>query len=95
MRTRCRICERSHQTDTGRGRCIRKAAVWIRNTSTYPVRWALLAHCTGRLTVTLHRNRRDAERARTFIDRTGCGHLCTRHHEILDARGLNLESSTR
>lgn len=93
--TRCRVCGRSHRLPAARGRCIRRGAVWIRNTSTGPVRWALLAHCTGRLTVTLHRNRRDAEHARTVIDRTGCGHQCSRHHEIVDARGLNLESSTR
>lgn len=94
MRTHCRVCGRSHRLPSARGRCIRDAAVWIQNTSTRPARWALLAHCDG-LTVTLHPRRREAENARTFIDRTGCGHLCSRHHEIVDARGLNLEAVTR
>lgn len=93
MMTHCRVCGRSHRTITGRARCIRGTAVWIHRAGPGTVRWALLAHCTGRLTVTLHRSRRDAEQRRQHIDRTGCGHLCTRHHEVLDAAGMNLEGT--
>lgn len=87
--TQCRVCGRSHRSPAAAGRCIRSTAEWIRGTG----RWALLAHCNV-LTVTLHRSRRNAEQARTFIDRTGCGHQCSRHHDIVDARDLNLEEGT-
>lgn len=88
--TRCPTCERRHRTPNATGRCIRDAAEWIHGAG----RWALLAYC-DRLTVTLHPARRDAEQARTFIDRSGCGSRCHRTHLILDTDGMNLDRSPR
>lgn len=55
------------------------AAEWIIGDGHY----ASVARC-GTVTVMLFANPAEAERAKTLIDRTGCGHACRRDHDITD-----------
>lgn len=75
---RCPVCQARHRTIDKTTRCIWRAAEWLRGHGT----WALLAHC-GVFTVTLWATRSGAVSGRRFIDRTGCGSVCTRHHEVV------------
>lgn len=52
-------------------------AVWIVGDGP----WASVAPCRA-LTVALYTTREEAEAARTFIDRYGCGGRCTREHRV-------------
>lgn len=64
-----------------------RKAEWI----TGDGQFALLAHCRV-LTVTLHQTMAQAEESKRFIDRMGCGGLCTNNHEII---ALNITSSKK
>lgn len=75
---RCPVCSVRHRTLAPVTCCVWQAAEWVRGSGT----WALIAHCNV-FTVTLWQTRRDAERFRRAIDRTGCGSVCTRHHQIV------------
>lgn len=84
----CHACGAQHRTPAATGRCHTHHAAWIHGTG----RWACAAYCHT-LTITLHETRRDAENARTAIDRTACGDRCYRDHAVLDTRGMHLEAT--
>lgn len=71
-------CATKHRTTRTLAVCQWPRAVWITGSG----EWALLAHCDV-LKVTLHATEEDAQSSKRFIDRTGCGHACTRRHEIV------------
>ncbi len=53
--------------------------------------FAVLAWC-GRhdeMSYSLWQTREEAEREKAFIDRSGCGGSCIRHHEILEMTKSN------
>ena len=53
-------------------------ALWVEGQG----RYATLAHCGG-LTVELHRTQAEAQQALDVINATGCGHRCSRNHELV------------
>jgi hypothetical protein len=57
------------------------AAAWIAGTGPH----ASVAYCRV-TTVMLHDRPEDADQAKQFIDRFGCGGQCTRRHEVIDLR---------
>ena len=71
-------CERRHRTVRTLVACMIPRAVWIVGTGQY----ALISSCQAP-TVSLHNDVDSAKAALGFIDTYGCGHRCTRRHEIV------------
>ena len=71
-------CERQHRSYETFAKCAFRRAVWITGSGQY----ALVARCRA-LTVTLWEDPQDAEMRKEFIDKTACGGMCTRDHEII------------
>jgi hypothetical protein len=71
-------CEQQHRSHLAMAGCIWKRAVWVHGEGQY----ALVARCQV-LTVTLYPTPEAAGCALEFIDGIGCGHACTRRHEIV------------
>ena len=71
--------EHRHHTYRAVARCLLPAAAWIDGEGA----WGSLAHCDGRLTVQLHKERAEAENSLREIDATGCGGGCERAHEMV------------
>jgi len=74
----CTVRHRSWNTHTA---CRLPRNIWVMGEG--PI--ALLAWCDV-LTISLHPDRETAQGAREWIDKTGCGHACVRHHDIVDLR---------
>jgi hypothetical protein len=55
-----------------------KKADWIEGDG----EWATVAACRN-LTITLHKTSAEAEKAKTFIDKIGCGGFCRRNHSVV------------
>lgn len=71
-------CDRAHRSERTFMDCAFPRAHWVIGSGS----WAVLAWCGG-LTVSLHPDRQRAFQAVFFIDGTGCGHACTRRHEVV------------
>lgn len=74
-------CSARHRTYNKMGRCIWRRAAWVVGDGPY----ATLAHCRT-LTVMLHATSEDARHAKAFIDKFGCGGMCSGRHEIIELR---------
>ncbi len=78
-----RCTTRRHQSWATVARCRWRRAEWVSGDPPGNGQcWALLARC-GTLTVSLHRTREAAERAKSGIDRWACGGRCSGAHEIV------------
>jgi hypothetical protein len=71
-------CSKQHRTYRVLARCAWKQAEWIKGDGSY----AVLAHCRV-LTVQLYVTAEEAEAAKAFIDRLGCGGFCAKQHELI------------
>ena len=71
-------CSRNHRKYRTLAKCMFPRACWVQGEGDY----ALLAWCPP-LSVSLWWNKREAEEQKEFIDRLGCGHTCTKRHEIV------------
>lgn len=71
-------CRATHRTYNRFARCAIKSATWVTGEGPY----AVIAWCRVP-TVTLWITQGEAERAKTFIDATGCGGRCSRQHEVV------------
>lgn len=71
-------CESKHRTYETKAKCLWKRQYWIDGDGPY----ALLAHCRV-LTITLHKTQESAEADKELIDRTACGGMCNKRHEII------------
>ena len=72
-------CERQHRTYKKFAECAFPRAAWVLGEGPY----AIVAWC-GTPTVTLWPTAEEALNAMaTGIDKTGCGHLCSRKHEVI------------
>jgi hypothetical protein len=60
------------ENENTRARALRPKAVWIQGSGEY----ASISDCPRGPTIILHRTREQAERAKAFIDRLGCGGRC-------------------
>lgn len=77
-------CNRRHRTYRTLAECIWPRAAPIIGEGEY----ATVSYCAHgphdrAVTVQLHATLDDANAAKEFIDRTGCGGRCTRQHEII------------
>lgn len=70
---------RNHRTWNKTAECIWPRAVWVAGEG----RYALLAHCRV-LTVTLWSDSTKAEEQKAIIDRSACGGMCNKAHEIVE-----------
>ena len=71
-------CDRKHRTFQTLAKCVWPKAYWTTGEGPF----ALLAWC-GDLTVTLWSTAEEVEQQKVVIDKTACGHACTRRHEII------------
>lgn len=77
-------CSRQHRTYNAVARCVWPRAGTIVGEGEY----ATVSYCAHgphdhAVTVQLHETLDDAEFAKDFIDRSGCGGRCSRQHEII------------
>ena len=71
-------CTRQHRTHKTLAECMFPRAAWVHGDGPY----ACLAWCDV-LTIFLHQSEDDAGHSKDHIDDLGCGHACTRRHEIV------------
>jgi hypothetical protein len=71
-------CERAHRSFRTLATCMFPRAHWVVGEGAY----ATLAWCGG-LSVMLHSDLEKATISKDQIDMTGCGHLCTKRHEVV------------
>ena len=45
-------------------------------------RYGCVSECRGLLTIVYFETQQEAEKAKASIDRIGCGHGCTRRHDL-------------
>ncbi len=61
-------------------------------------RFGSVSECRGLLTIVYFETQQEAEASKASIDRIGCGHRCTRHHDLwlpLDEMVAGATSSRR
>jgi hypothetical protein len=74
-------CGKQHKKLSAVARCLWRRAAWIEGDGPF----AVLAHCRA-LTVMRHPDEGAARASQRQIDKTGCGGLCSRRHEIVEIR---------
>lgn len=74
-------CTSQHRTWRTHAKCVWPKAYWVHGEGPF----ASVAWCRV-LTIQLYESAGEAQQAKEIIDKTGCGGVCHRQHELVELR---------